>query len=67
MVSLGSWHDVDLNVRLAIGWKAPGLDPTRTRIRAPAIAGFQEAASWAPDASITVPAKKGLLLVLVQR
>ncbi len=67
MVSLGSWHDDDVSVRLTIDWKALGLDPARTRIRAPAIRDFQGAATWAPDATITVPGKKGLLLVLEQR
>ncbi len=67
MVSLGSWRDDDVSVRLTIDWKALGLDPARTRIRAPAIRDFQAAATWAPDAGISVPAKKGLLLVLEQR
>jgi predicted Zn-dependent protease len=67
MVSVGSWRDDDVSVRFTIDWKALGLDPARTRVRAPAIDGFQEAASWAPDASITVPGKKGLLLILEQR
>jgi len=67
MVSLGSWRDDDVSVRLTIDWKALGLDPSRTRIRAPAIASFQDAASWAPADPITVPAKKGLLLILEQR
>lgn len=67
MVALGSWRDDDASVRLTIDWKAIGLDPARSRIRAPAIAGFQDAASWAPDASITVPGKKGLLLLVEQR
>ena len=54
-------------VRLTIDWRALGLDPARTRVRAPAIAGFQDAGSWAPDALIPVPGKKGLLLLLEER
>ena len=64
MVSLGNWNDGDVQVRLNIDWKALGLDPTRTRIHAPAIADFQQAATWAPGMPITVPGKKGLLLIL---
>ena len=64
MVSLGSWRDDDASVQLTIDWKALGLDPAHTRIRAPAIAGFQDAGSWTPGAPIVVPGKKGLLLII---
>lgn len=64
MVSIGSWHETDVTVRLTIDWKALGLDPARTRIRAPAIENFQSEGSWAPGAPIIVPGKKGLLLFL---
>ena len=67
MISLGSWRTEDTTVRLSIDWKALGLDPARTRIRAPAIANFQSAAEFAPDATIPVPAKKGLVLMLEPR
>ena len=67
MVSLGSWHDTDTTVRLTIDWRALALDPARTRIRAPAIANFQDAASWLPSQPIPIPAKKGLLLLLEPR
>lgn len=64
MVSLGSWRDSDTSVRLRIDWKALGLDPARTRIRAPAIDRFQEAARWTPGEAIRIPAKRGLILLL---
>jgi hypothetical protein len=67
MVALGSWHDEDVALRLTIDWRALGLDPTRTRLRSPAIAGFQDAGTWAADAAIPVPGKKGLLLLLEER
>ena len=67
MVSLGSWREADTRVTLRIDWKALGLDPTRTRVRAPAIEKFQAAGSWAPGEAITVPGKQGLLLILEQR
>jgi Tfp pilus assembly protein PilF len=67
MVALGSWHDEDVAVRLTIDWRALGLDPARTRLRAPAITGFQDAGTWAADAAIPVPGKKGLLLLLEER
>ena len=64
MVSLGSWKADDTPVRLTIDWTALGLDPARTRIRAPEIANFQSAGTYEPGAAITVPGKKGLLLIL---
>ncbi|MFP5356233.1 MAG: glycoside hydrolase domain-containing protein [Gemmatimonadota bacterium] len=64
MVSLGSWRDTDTRVTLRIDWKALGLDPARTRVRAPAIAGFQEAREWRPGGAITLPAKRGIILLL---
>jgi hypothetical protein len=64
MVALGSWRDDDTAIRLTIDWAALGLDPSRTRVRAPAIADFQEAGTWAPDELIPVPGKKGRLLLL---
>ncbi|HEX4933407.1 MAG TPA: glycoside hydrolase domain-containing protein [Gemmatimonadaceae bacterium] len=67
MVSLGSWRDADTRVTLRIDWKALGLDPTRTVIRAPAIEKFQGAGTWKPGDAITVPAKKGLMLLLEGR
>lgn len=67
MVSLGSWREADTRVTLRIDWKALGLDPARTRVRAPAIEKFQAAGSWAPGEAITVPGKQGLLLILEQR
>ncbi|MCC6928998.1 MAG: hypothetical protein IT359_08430 [Gemmatimonadaceae bacterium] len=67
MVSLGSWHDRDVKVTLRIDWKALALDPARTRLRAPAIDNFQSSATWSPTDPITVPARKGLLVLLEQR
>ena len=67
MIALGSWRVDGTTVRLTIDWKALGLDPARTRIRAPAIADFQSAAEFATDAMIPVAAKKGLILILETR
>ncbi len=67
LVALGSWRDDDASVALSIDWPALGMDPARARIRAPAIANFQDAASWEPGARVTVPGKKGLLLVIEPR
>ena len=67
MVSLGSWRETDADVRLTIDWKLLGLDPANTRVRAPAIADFQDGFTAEPTASLRVPGKKGLLVILEPR
>lgn len=67
MVSLGSWRDADATVRLRVDWRALGLDPARTRIRIPAIDGFQDAGSWAPGEAIRIPARRGAILLFEGR
>ena len=67
MVSLGSWRETDADVRLTIDWKLLGLDPANTRIRAPTIADFQDGFTAEASASLRVPGKKGLLVILEPR
>lgn len=62
LVALGNWTADVRNVTLTIDWNALGIPRNRARITAPPIAGFQEAGSWAPGASIPVPGGKGLIL-----
>jgi hypothetical protein len=66
MIALGSWRSEDVRVKLTIDWKALGLDPATTVIRAPAIEKFQDAATYSPDDQILIPAKRGLVLVLTR-
>ena len=66
MIALGSWNDVDARVTLTIDWKALGINPARASLRAPAIVDFQDAATYKPGATITIPGKKGLLLIVEQ-
>ncbi|MBY0490763.1 MAG: DUF5107 domain-containing protein [Gemmatimonadaceae bacterium] len=67
MIALGNWHETDAPVTLTIDWAAMGLDRARVRLRAPAVEAFQDAASYAPGSTITVPGKKGLVLLVEQR
>jgi hypothetical protein len=64
IVALASWANEAVGIRLAIDWKALGLDPDKARIVAPRIAGFQESRAFGPDESIPVEPGKGWLLVL---
>ena len=63
-VSLASWANGPVRIRLAVDWKAIGIDPAKARITAPAVTGFQEAASFLPSDEIPVEPGKGWLLVL---
>ncbi len=53
-----------MKVRLAIDWRALGLDPTNATLSAPAIADFQPAMTMAPADEIEIAPGKGFLLVL---
>jgi len=64
MIALASWAKDAVDVRLAIDWKALGLDPATARVAAPEIAGFQEARTFDPGGPIPIEAGKGWLLVL---
>jgi Glycoside hydrolase 123, N-terminal domain len=64
IVALASWANQAVEVRLAVDWKALGLDPAAARLRAPAIERFQEQASFSPGEPIRVEPGRGFLLVL---
>jgi len=64
MIALASWSKEPVDVRLAIDWKALGLDPKKARIVAPAIDKFQDAAEFKPGDPVRIEPGKGLLLVL---
>ena len=49
LVAVASWEKEPVDVALTIDWKALGLDPSRARIAAPAIEGFQPAGVLRPD------------------
>jgi glycosyl hydrolase family 123 len=64
LVALASWEKEPVDVSLAIDWTALGLDASRARLTAPAIDGFQPAASFAPADRLRVDPGRGWLLVL---
>jgi hypothetical protein len=67
LVSLASWEKEPVEVALAVDWKALGLDPTRARIAAPFVEGFQPQASFAPTDRIRVEPGRGWLLTFDTR
>ena len=64
LVALASWAPGPANVTLAIDFARLGLDPAKTQLYAPRIAGFQGEALFAPDTAIPVVPGRGWLLVL---
>ena len=64
MVALASWAAEPVTVRLAVDWRALGLDGSRVRITAPAIEGYQRGAAFGPGDPIPVDPKKGWFLVI---
>lgn len=64
LVSVASWAPQKVSVKLRIDWKALGLDPAHVQLVAPAVEGFQPAATFEPDGAIPVEPGKGWLLEL---
>ena len=64
LVSIGSWAQDDVNVRLSIDWRALGIDPGKAILTAPEVRDFQPAARFGPDDPIPVPKGKGWLLII---
>ncbi len=64
LISLASWADEPVSVSLGIDWNALGLDASKAKLTAPAIANFQEAAQFSPNEEIPIEVGKGWLLIL---
>ncbi|MEW9572630.1 glycoside hydrolase domain-containing protein [Rhodanobacter sp. Si-c] len=64
LVSIASWAPATTKVKLTIDWKMLGLNPSRVRLVAPAVEGFQPAATFKPGDAIPVEPGKGWLLEL---
>jgi hypothetical protein len=62
LIALASWAKDSAEVQLSIDWKALGIDPADATITAPAIATFQDAASFRPGQPILVQPGHGWLL-----
>ena len=64
MIALASWAKENVDVRLAIDWKALGLEGGRPRLMAPGISGFQVSRTFDPAGAIPIEQGKGWLLVI---
>jgi len=64
LVSLASWAEDSVSVRLDIDWQVLGVEKDRAEFIAPEIRDFQAAAKFDPSGSIPVDPGKGWLLLL---
>jgi hypothetical protein len=64
LVSLASWAEDTVDVRLDIDWDRLGIDPRRAVLTAPAIRAFQDATSFAVGEGIPVAPGRGWLLIV---
>jgi hypothetical protein len=62
LISLASWADKIVRVRLIIDWKAIGLNENKAVLIAPEIEDFQEARTFKPTDAIPVEPLKGWLV-----
>ncbi len=67
LIALASWAKDPVDMRLAIDWKALGLDPKKATLRAPQIENFQPAAEYSPAGTLRVEPGKGWLLILKEK
>ena len=62
MIALASWAPAAVETRLAIDWRALGIDPAKAVLHAPGSKGFQHARQWQPGDPITVEPGRGWLI-----
>ncbi|MFC2120239.1 glycoside hydrolase domain-containing protein, partial [Bacteroidota bacterium] len=64
LISLGSWADNDVDVRLNINWTKLGIDPANVKFYAPEVENFQEETEYGLNSKIFISKGKGKLLIL---
>ena len=64
LVAIASWAPGPVTVRLAVDWKALGIDAARATFEVPEVKGLQAARSIAPGDGIDLAPGKGILLIV---
>ncbi len=64
LISMASWAEEDMDVRLQIDWGSLGMEKEDTVLEAPFIKDFQESASFSSNQKIPVPKARGWILIL---
>jgi len=66
LISVASWAAEPATCRLDTNWERLGLDPAKTRITAPPIPGFQDAAEFPAADEIPIEPGRGWLLIFAE-
>jgi hypothetical protein len=64
LISIASWADDDVKVKLNIDWKKLGINPSKATLSAPAINNFQPAQTFSVKDELPVTKGKGWLLII---
>ena len=64
LISIASWADQNVNVKLIIDWVKLGIDPAKATIVAHEIKNFQKEKVFAIEDDIPVEKNKGWLLII---
>ncbi len=64
LISVASWADSPVNVKLAIDWEAVGLDKSQVQLIAPNIENFQLQTTFEVDDNIPIDPMKGWLIIV---
>jgi hypothetical protein len=64
LISIASWADADVKVKLNIDWKKLGIDPAKATIMAPEIEKFQPPQQFSINDELPVSKGKGWLLIV---
>ena len=64
LISIASWADGDVKIKLDIDWGKLGIDPSKATITAPAIDNFQVVKTFKEGDLIPVEKNKGGLLII---
>lgn len=64
LISIASWADADVNVKLNIDWKKLGINSAKATITAPEVTNFQPAKTFTTKDEIPVSKGKGWLLIV---
>jgi hypothetical protein len=64
LISIASWADTDVKVKLNIDWKKLGIDPAKATIMVPEIENFQPTQQFSINDELPVSKGKGWLIIV---
>lgn len=67
IIAVANWSKDDQTVTLQIDWQKLGIDPTHCTINVPVIKDYQDEFAMDAKGNITVPGKKGYLIVIAEK